>query len=270
MNSNKSEKSRGVVVFAFNSENVNYVKIANQTSLLIEKNLKLPITLITDSTEHIEFDYDRVVVVENKHDNFRYSQHNEIVQWRNLDRYKVYELSPYYETLLLDTDYLVLDNTLNKIWLQDFDYRIMEESFTPNGVFNRTMGIASHNWLWATVVFFKKTKHTELLFEMINRVQKNYRYYKSLYKLEGNYRNDFAFSIADLVLNGYTTDKTRYLPYRMFTIEDHVANIEYSNNQLLIRQKDRVVISPLQNVHVMDKEFLQSENFKRFINDVTA
>ena len=47
-NLKESAKSKGVVIFAFNSAHVDYVGIADQTSKLIEKNLNLPITLVTD------------------------------------------------------------------------------------------------------------------------------------------------------------------------------------------------------------------------------
>jgi hypothetical protein len=44
-NLEKFEKSRGVVVFAFNTS-IDYVAIADQTSKLIKHNLQLPIQLL--------------------------------------------------------------------------------------------------------------------------------------------------------------------------------------------------------------------------------
>ena len=40
-NSNELEKSKGVLVFAFNSQKVKYTEIADQTSKLIKKNTSL-------------------------------------------------------------------------------------------------------------------------------------------------------------------------------------------------------------------------------------
>ena len=69
-NSNKSEKSKGAVVFAFNTD-VDYVAIADQTSRLIAKNLQLPITLITDHDSEPVFAYDKIVRVDPQGENWR-------------------------------------------------------------------------------------------------------------------------------------------------------------------------------------------------------
>lgn len=267
---NESEKSRGVVVFAFNSTTVDYVTIADRTSRLIQKNLDLPVTLITDLGTMPKFQYDNVVRIENKGDNFRTNQEGKNIEWRNFGRYLAYELSPYTETLVLDTDYLILDDTLNKFWSNAFDYLIVKDSVLPEGRFENNMGYLSHNWLWATVVFFKKTPKAKLFFDFIGRVQRNYAYYKTLFNLEGNYRNDFSFAVADIVLNGYSVDSKNYLPYNMVTIENSIDRIEIKNTNLIIRESTRAIISPKQNLHIMDKHYLLSDNFQEFVENVTA
>lgn len=269
-NLNEFEKSRGVVVFAFNSATVEYVKIADQTSKLIQKNLQLPVTLITEVGSKPNFPYDKILEIENKGNNFRIADDGSQTEWRNFGRYLAYELSPYQETLLLDTDYLVLDSSLNNFWEQTFEYRIVKESMLPEGMFQRHMGIKSHNWLWATVVFFKKTQKSKLFFDLIGRIQKNYGYYKTLFNLSGNYRNDFAFALADIIINGYSVDNKNYLPFNMISIQNKINNIEVNNNSLIIREKNRAIVSPMQNLHVMDKDYLQTEKFIEFVNYVTA
>ena len=76
--SNELEKSKGVVLFAFNSEKVNYVKIADLTSKLINQNLKLPITLITDEESVPKFDYDRIITFTPKTGNYRKDKKNNL------------------------------------------------------------------------------------------------------------------------------------------------------------------------------------------------
>lgn len=266
----ESEKSRGVIIFAFNTKEINYIGIADQTSKLIKTNLKLPITLITDIGSAPTFDYDNIIRIENNGSNFRASHNKELVEWRNFGRYLAYQLSPYDETLLLDTDYLVLDDSLNKFWIQNQDYLIVDESILPEGKFTRNMGHLSHMWLWATVIFFKKSKKSELYFNLIGRIQKNYAYYKTLFGLEGTYRNDFAFALADIIINGYCVDNRNYLPFSMISIQNKVHNIEIVNQNLIIRESDRVIVSPKQNVHLMDKSFLLTDKFRDFINNVTT
>lgn len=268
--SNKLEKSKGVVVFAFNSKTINYVKIADETSKLISKNLNLPITLITDPKSKPKFNYDNVIEIKNTGSNFRTTQENKTIEWRNFGRYLAYELSPYYETLLLDTDYVVLDSDLNKVWDQDFDYKIVQESMLPESIFQRRMGYLSHDWLWATVVFFRKTKKSKALFDLIGRIQKNYGYYKTLFNLDGNYRNDFSFAVADIIVNGYTVNKTNYLPHTMISIQNPIESIEIKDNFLIVRHKNKAVLTPWQNLHIMDKNFLLTNEFKKFVNHVAT
>jgi len=269
-NLDKLEKSRGVIVFAFDSKTVEYVKIADQTSRLLQKNLDLPITLITDLESRPKFKYDKIIKIKNNGNNFRPDKNGNNIEWRNFGRYLAYELSPYQETLLVDTDYLVLDNSLNKFWLKDFDYFIVENSIRPDGRFETNMGYLSHNWLWATVVFFKKTQKSQLFFNLVGRIQKNYSYYKTLFNLEGTYRNDFSFAIADIILNGYCVDKKNRLPINMITVENTVDSIEIKKNNLVIRENKRAVVSPKQNLHIMDKQYLLSNNFKKFVDNVTT
>ena len=62
-NSKKSEKSKGVILFAFNTS-VDYVAIADQSSQLIQHNLKLTVTLVTDIDADPKFAYDQVIRVD--------------------------------------------------------------------------------------------------------------------------------------------------------------------------------------------------------------
>ena len=102
-NSNASEKSKGVVVFAFNTSHVDYVALADETSKLTSHNLKLPITLITDHGSTPKFAYDKIVRVNSQSGNTRSDQGVD-KEWRNFGRYMAYELSPYDTTILLDSD----------------------------------------------------------------------------------------------------------------------------------------------------------------------
>ena len=128
-NSKQDAESKGVVLFAFNTDTVDYVTIADNCAKLIAKNLKLPVTLVTDSAASPKFSYDRVIAVDYHGANQRTDVvTRKQVQWKNFGRYTVYEHSPYDHTLMLDTDYLVLDDSLLKLFDQDYDYRIMGHS----------------------------------------------------------------------------------------------------------------------------------------------
>ncbi len=267
-NLKESAKSKGVVVFAFNSETVDYVALADQTSRLIEKHMGLPVTLITDNNAEPLFEYDHILRVESQSGNFRVDN-GEKKEWRNFGRYLAYDLSPYDETLLIDGDYLVLDASLLKLFEQDFDYKLMHNSQTPDGPQYKMMGTqASLPYVWATVVLFKKTSKAKQYFDLIGRIQRNYGYYKTLFNGSGSYRNDYAFAMADIILNGYSIDEYKGIPWTMTTIENKINSLEVRNSFIIVRHEHRADVLAKQNLHIMDKNYLLSNDFAKFVSEV--
>jgi hypothetical protein len=265
-NLNESAKPKGVVIFAFNSTTVDYVALADQTSRLVEHNLNLPITLITDLDANPKFNYDKVIRVQSEGGNVRTDAGDKIVEWRNFGRYLAYELSPYETTILIDGDYLVLDNSLSTLLEQDFDYRLMHHNQSPDGPAYEIMGYHGLNFVWATVVLFRKTKRAQQLFDLVGRIQRNYGYYKTLYNGSGSYRNDYAFAIANMILNGYNPSEHKSIPWSMTTIEHKIERIDFKGSFLVVRHENFAVITPKQNLHIMDKDFLLSDEFREFVD----
>jgi hypothetical protein len=251
-NSDASVKSRGVVLFAFNTDTVDYELIAQRASRLITHSLGLPVTIITEQIS--------------KQTNVRVGYANG-TQWFNGDRYRAYELSPYDETLLLDSDYLVLDNSLLKLLDTTVDYTIMTDNQNFNQSMTGNMGEMSLNFVWATAVLFKKTQRSKLLFDLVGRIQNNYRYYSKLYNIrERNFRNDYAFAIADNIINGYVP--SRGIPWTMMTVDNTINRLEVKNNKIIIRELDTAHVIPRQSLHIIDKEYLQSTAYEEFINTI--
>jgi len=267
-NSKKLEKSKGVVVFAFNSTTVDYIKIADQSSRLIEKNLKLPVTLITDKDASPLFEYDTIIRIDSKSGNFRNAANNALVEWKNFDRYLAYQLSPYDTTILIDCDYLVLDDSILKLLDTDFDYRLMHNSHKPKDDMYQLMGTLGLPFVWATVVIFKKSELSSQYFDLVGRIQRNYSYYSILFNCVGSYRNDHAFAMANLILNGYDLNEHKSIPWSMLTIESDTDSIDIKNNLLVIRNKGFANVTARQNIHVMDKKFLVSDKFNNFVSEI--
>jgi len=264
-NLNGLEESKGCLLFAYNTKEVDYVSIADANAKLITKNLNLPVTLVTDLETVPKFNYDKIIRVENALDNFRtYGQTKQT--WRNGGRSQAYDLSLYDLTLVLDSDYLILDKSLTKLFDQDFNYRLQYNSYSDAGLLYNTMGTGySLPFVWATCVLFRKTAQTKLYFDLIKRIERNYAYYKTLFHAQGTFRNDYVFAMADIILNGYAVNQQQGNPLRMFTVERDIESIEIKNNFMIIKHSDNAVVSPIQNMHIMDKKYLQTENFQQLI-----
>jgi len=269
-NLNVSEKfKRGIVLFAFNSGDIDYVHIAVSNARLIKKYLGLPVSLVTDRplTSQIASDhFDHVTIFENDYVNYRMGYDAGSV-WRNGYRYIAYEVTPFEETILLDTDYLVFDNSLLKLLDTVNDYQIMQTNQDFNGPLDTSMGRFSLNYLWATVVAFKKTKKASQLFQLVGRIQSNWEYFTQLYSLrQTNFRNDHAFAIANHVLNGYSESKENVIPWTMLTAIEPIKSIEIEDDRMTVRESERAFFIPKQNLHIIDKKYLASDEFQLLVH----
>lgn len=248
----KSEKSKGVLLFANNTNVVDYQKIADLSSKLISKYLNLPTTIV-ESTN-----------IKNQ----RYID-NSWHQWKNGGRWQSYELSPYDKTLLLDVDYFVFSNNLNRLFEFSSDYIICNNSITPTGIQPNFMGVNSISHRWATIFYFEKTEKTKSFFDIVRRVENNFVYYTKLFNTDDHsFRNDFAFTIADIIMNGYTLDHNTFLPWSMITIEDKILSIDIKNSFFIVRTEKNAIIMPKNDFHVIDKNYLMTPEFTKFVESV--
>ena len=262
---NVQEKSRGVIVFAFNTDLVDYVKIAEQSARLIKHTLNLPVTLVTDKECTSPY-FDAVVQTENIMPNSRRGYAN-LTQWRNGDRYCAYQHSPYDETLLIDSDYLMLDQSLLKLFEITNDYCIMHGNRYLNAIASPYMGPLNLPHVWATAIIFKRTDKSQMLFDLVGKIQRNYQYYRQLYNISAtNFRNDYAFAIATNIVNGYTINNTNAMPYTMLTADAKLTSISKRGAMLAIKQNDKAHVVPVQNLHIMDKDYLLSDDFNQFVD----
>lgn len=256
-NFDASAKSRGVVLFANNTETVDYESIAQRSQQLIEHYLQLPVTILS---------------TESSKKNSRYNlDTGKFEGWNNQQRYMAYELSPYDQTILLDSDYLVLDDSLLKVLDTLQDYKIIRHNQYLDGSAVHSMGTYSIPYLWATVVAFDRSPKSQMLFDFVGRIERNYAYYRQLYNITAtNFRNDYAFTIADLALNGYTQDSQNYIPWAMLSVGNTIDSLALQGNQIIIKSNGCAWVLPRQSLHIMSKAWLQSDQFEQFIKDAVS
>lgn len=244
-NSEKSVKSRGVVIFATNTVQTDYVGIAEQNARLVEHFMGLPTTIVS---------------AKDTGDNKRFSTDtNSFIEWKNFGRHEAYEASPYDETIILDADYLIFDDSLVKLFGSEFDYLLFDKNKYVNIPDNPSvMGPYSLPFVWATAVLFRKTEKSKMFFDLVGKIRRNYDYYRLLYNIqEGNFRNDYAFAIAHYILEGNQLAPQSFAPNTILTFTGEISSIRFAEN-LVVRTPDRGYVLPRQNLHVMSKSWLQS------------
>lgn len=215
-------ENKGILFFAENNSRINYLQLAILAAKCVKANMgestKIAVVTTIDSEKWIDdkdtlkiFDH---IIFQDPQDasNIRtYSdtQYYSIQDsFKNSSRSNAYLLSPFDETILMDVDYLVLNDSLNNIWGNAEDFLINNSAIGLNhkqldGPEFRLnpYGIRMY---WATLIYFKKTQKSRLIFELVDHIRTCWDYYKHVYDFAGTiFRNDFAFSIAIHMLSGF-------------------------------------------------------------------
>jgi len=277
--------SKGVLLFAFNNESLDYVKQAYSLALRISKHLNLPTSIVTDidiKEKHPTYvsSFDKIiklerVVINNKR---RYNDgtlHNRVLNFKNASRENSYDLSPYDETIVMDTDFIICNDKLKSVFNQAQDFMCYSNSSHIGMHSNipefNCVSDTSIDFYWATVLFFRKTMLNKTFFNLVKHIRENYMHYRNMYQFKNTmYRNDFAFSIAIHIMNGFQKGNfATELPGKNFFALDKDILIDMDEDKLtfLVEKKDRLgeytaVNIKGSNCHVMNKFSLE-----RILND---
>jgi hypothetical protein len=285
--------SKGILFFASNNDNINYLKIALLNAYMCKKNLgpDTKISVITstkslndcwDIKPEIQAVFDKIIVddkttgVENIRrysDTQYYSVQDKFI---NGNRNSAYDLSPYEQTLLLDVDFLMLDSSMNAVWDSEEDFLINDAAIGldhhPLRGEEYRLNQTGIKMVWATAIYFKKTERAKMVFDLVSFIKERWDYYKLLYGFGGYlYRNDFSFSIALHILNGFIeNDEFKKLPTPFIltsTDRDHIHAVGPNSltlmyNDLGMKNQNHehaFYITKVKghNVHIMNKMSLQ-------------
>ena len=216
--------NRGALIFAHNSRDVDYSLLAIISGGLAKKHLNIPVSLVTDNST-IEWMktagtysqavslFDKIITVEKPTTtNVRKlgdGIESKIVPFVNTNRNSAWELTPYNQTLLLDSDFLIFSDNLNKYWEMDEDVLIASSMNDINeqsrvGYHDRYISDTGVHLYWATTVMFTKNQRSRALFDTVEYVKNNYQHYADLFRFDSRqYRNDISFSVAKHILDGF-------------------------------------------------------------------
>lgn len=287
MKKNKKTQSEttGVCLFAYNNTEINYAKIAYLCALSVKKYMKHNTTaIIVDygteaylnsqfSTEQLDRAFDYIIAhdvtpVKNtrvNHDS-PYTTFNS--QFTNHNKHQIYEYSPFDRTLLIDTDFVIANNSLDGIFETERELAMYDTAINLRNDLPLAPEIRLHpggiNMWWSTVVYFRKTPFAKLFFDMWEHIRDNWDFYKFRYGFPGHmYRTDYAASIAVHIMNGMIeNDMVDTLPgdfMRFQDQKDDILHIHDSNDIVFLANdqnqhwKDLAVRMQDENIHVMNK-----------------
>lgn len=225
--------TRGILIYAHNNRTVDYALLAVISGSLAQHYLQVPVSLVTDQStqtwmqqshtwstaEHL---FDHVILVDRPvTDNTRLLRDgaaNQTVPFVNTNRSDAYALSPYDRTLLIDSDFLILSDTLNQYWDVDADVMLgaaINDIDEPArlGYLDLHVSDTGVKLYWATTVMFSKTLTAKIFFDKVHHIKQNYTQYADVFRFDPRqFRNDIAFSVAKHILDGHQQVNSACLP----------------------------------------------------------
>ena len=251
----------GAVIIADNTDNFDYIKLAGIAAGKVKKHLGIPVALIT--SENITDGFDHIIKTEYPRDNKRLVERN-TVEWRNLNRTKAYDLTPFDRTLLIDADYLINNDALLPHCLANFNFAIAKNLYDPatGSPYTLPLGKSKLEQLWATIMIFNKCELAAKIFAMSEHVLEHYLYYSKLYQFNSfPLRNDYAFTIACHLMGGYGQTDFSLRNHAMFNCDFNTEVEQLNDDDVLIsynKTESKKHVQRLKNVdiHIQNKTTL--------------
>jgi len=261
--------SKGILLFARNNSQIDYIKQAYFLAQRAKKYLNLPTSIVTDSVAYLSHEYpdhakvfDKVIPIvwdqDDARENTVFSQFekhslksfydgtliSKKLDWKNELRSHAYDVSPYTATLLLDTDIVICNSDWLKCFEHANDFLIYKQSTdlldVDRGETFERISDTSIDFYWATAVFFRKTETNKTFFDLVQHIQENWEHYCSIFQINTPYfRNDYAFSIAIHIMNGYQKgDFAKSMPGKLYFVTDKCIlwDINKEKNKILLEK----------------------------------
>ena len=270
--------SKGVLCFAHNNGEIDYIKQAVLLAKRISKHLNLPTSVVTSTPDSLSLEdrhfFDSIIEIQDETTNSKRYNDGQLLHkslyFKNHGRCQSYDLSPYEKTLVLDTDYIVCNDVFKHAFDLNHPFQIYKNgidlcSWRKHKEFDyiNDKGI---EFYWATCVYFEKTKTTKLFFDLLKHLQKNWKHYSEVYDLGSrNFRNDHLFSIGIHMMNGFTNGSwAKTLPGTMYYTLDKDMLYSLTDEKLVFllqneKQIGDYILASIKNsnVHVMNKFSLE-------------
>ena len=270
---------KGVIVYAHNNRTVDYALLAIISGGLAKKHLNVPVTLVTDDTTYAWMKQSNIdSLAENLFEHILKVEKPETTNLRNLydgpnctsipfvnsNRNTVWDITPYDKTLLIDSDFLIQSNNLQKYWDIDQDVLLGE---SINDIYNSQRLGYLDNWVsetsiklkWATTVMFTKNQQSKLFFDTVEYIKHRYKHFADIFRFDDRqYRNDISFSIAQHILNGFQY-KSINLPPVLTTLDRDILYTVQNNKLTFLIDKMLdsnycAAYTHELDVHVMNKQ----------------
>ena len=164
---------KGILLVAQNNKLDNYIEQAYALAMSAKRYNDIPVSIITNDTVQEKY-FDQVIPVV-------WGDMAQESDWKIENRWKVFFQTPYKETIVMDTDMLIMKDLTN-LW--NF-YKNYDLFFTTEPVTYRNEKITSNHYrkmfvennlpnIYSALYYFKKTEFTHNFFSYLEIVVKNF------------------------------------------------------------------------------------------------
>jgi len=282
------EDKEGICFFAYNNDKIDYIKLTIIAARYAKRYLNKPVCLITDTgtAAWLEQSQDKKIAEEcfdyivTTNDKFKDNMRGHFdspwtefrAQFKNSNKHKIWQYSPFEKTLLLDVDYIVKNDYLNHVWDSGKNVAMYDQARS----IRNDMPHHREQWLyeagikmwWSTVVYFDRSEVSELFFDTWAHVADNYDYYQYLYNFPGKlFRTDYCVSVASHILNGMQDGEviSTFGDIPMFYMDqkDDIVQVDSVQDWIMLahdqkeKWKNIVVKQHHLDVHAMNKRAIE-------------
>lgn len=213
--------SKGFCILAENNVTTDYIRQAYFLALSIHRHNKdQKVSLLTndavpDSYKHV---FDQIIPIPWK-DSAKDSE------WKINNRWKIYHITPYKETIVMDADMIVLENIEH--WWKELEKRDLffvsnvrtyrNETVTSN-YYRKTFTSNNLPNLYSGIHYFKKSNDNKTFFVLLETIVHNYQHFYSCFSPV--HKQDFcsidvSAAIASKLIGnaGYITDPASFITF---------------------------------------------------------
>lgn len=176
--------SRGIVVLAQNNTENNYVNQATVLALSLKKtNPNIPISIITNNevdSEYKQF-FDQIIDIP-------WGDSAKSSFWKVTNRWKIFHASPYKETIVMDTDMLVLDD-ISHYWnfFENYDIyfttnvKTYRNEIITNNFYRETFVKNKLPNIYTGLHYFKRCEYAHNFYAYLEIVIKNWKEFYDIF-----------------------------------------------------------------------------------------
>lgn len=271
--------SKGYVVFAQNS-NINYVQQAIALAISVKQSGNTePISIVTDDSVDANFKYlfDQIIPIP-------WGDSSKKSHWKVENRWKLYHVSPYDQTIIFDSDILITDS-LKNLWtfVENYDLYFTSDvvDFKSDLIYdtvNRKTFIENNlPTVYSALHYFKKSDLAYSFYSLLELIIKNYDKFSNEYLK--TFPQDFvsidvaaAIAVKILDIEDQITCKS-YQPVKFYHMKTNLQQLstgvqswrqilDYSYNKNLILS-NRIIKGVF---HYTEKDFLSKELFNKLVS----